>query len=170
MLQPSSMSSRSAKIFEVMDISDSSAINDLEKHGLSSYLSEKVVHYTGGKFVYLNKCKVLHDTYMKLYQEISDDLLYEKFWDDIFVEKLNNQKHEIKKTKPISGILLTELTKVGEIALSDLQEINSHFNEKWEVDDVILKLIRANVLRFMNSKDLLHNNIIYRSSGIVQCK
>ena len=37
----------------------------------------------------------------------------------------------------------------GEIALSDLydnQEINSHFNDKWEVDDVILKLIRANVL------------------------
>ena len=53
MLQQSSTSSRSAKIFEVMDISDSSAFNDLEKHGLSSYLSEKVVHYTGGRFVYL---------------------------------------------------------------------------------------------------------------------
>ena len=113
MLQQSSMSSRSAKVFEVMDISDISAINDLEEHGLSSYLSKKVVHYTGGQFIYLNKCKVLCDGYKKVYQGISDDVLYEKFRDDVFVEKLNHQKHEIKKVKPISGILLTELTKKG---------------------------------------------------------
>ena len=53
------MSSRSVKIFKVMDISDRYASNDIKEHGLSSYLSKKVVHYTGRRFVYLNKCKVL---------------------------------------------------------------------------------------------------------------
>ena len=117
MIQHSSTSSRSVKIFEVMDISDSCAINDLKGHGLSSYLSERVVRYTGGRFVYLNKCKVLYDGYKKVYEGINDDILYEKFRDDIFIEKLNNQEHEIKKTKPLSGILLKELAKKGKSVL-----------------------------------------------------
>ena len=131
-LQQSSTSSRSSKIIKIADIPDSIAVNELTKGGLSNYLSNKVVGYAGGRFVYLRKWKILYKMYRKVYPGISDDVIYEYIKHDIYAKQLNDQQHEIEITKPISQQLLMKLTKQGEITPSYLhkktqqEEITSH--------------------------------------------
>ena len=147
LIQESSTSSRSIKVFEVLDIPDEIAIKDLEINGLSKVLSKMFVDYAGGRFVYLNGCKMLHAMYKGVHPGMDDNLLYKKIKEDLFLKKLNNQQCAIEKTKPTSQKLLTELSIQGEI-------IPSHFYGMCDIEKVIANLIGENVLRY-TSKGLI---------------
>ena len=50
-----------------------------------------------------------------MYPNITDDLMYEKLIEDVFLWKLNGQRLTIAQTKPISEALFNELSSKGEI-------------------------------------------------------
>ena len=107
--------SRSSKVLEVADIEDNDAVNFLMRNGLSKELCEKIVLYSGGRFVYLYKCMNLHQAYSRMYPNMTDDLMYERLIEDVFLWKLNGQKLTVTQTKAISEALFNELSSKGEI-------------------------------------------------------
>ena len=77
--------SRYSKLFEIMDISDKTAIEYLINHGLSKKLSIKLVSYVG-RFMYLINITHLHKMYRRVYPDVTDETLHKKLLKDMFPE------------------------------------------------------------------------------------
>ena len=140
--------SRSSKVLEVGDIEDKDAVNFLMRNGLSKKLSENIVAYSGGRFVYLYKCMNLYRAYSSMYPNMTDDLMYKKLMEDVFIWKLNGQKLTVTQTNPISEALFNELSSKGEIYPAEVMKSDN------TIAEVILKLVEANILRYTSKGSL----------------
>ena len=147
--------SRCSKVFEIIDISDKTAIEFLISHGLPSQLSTKLVSYVGGRFVYLLNIVDLHKMYRRVYPGVNDELVYKQLLGDLFSRKLAWQHLVVNTNKEKCAEILCVVSKQGELVPSAL--IATHDDnpsKKHELNEAISVLVDSNVLRYTKTGSL----------------
>jgi len=146
--------SRCSKIFEITDVSDEAAVNYLTKNGLSRELSNKLIEFVGGRFVYLISIINLHKMYKKVYPELNDEILFRNIKEDIFSRKLASQRWVINTIGKPSTDILHVVSKEGEAVPSELIAIGDSPERTIDINDAISTLVDINVLRYTNRGSL----------------
>lgn len=136
---------RAPKIFEIVDIEESLAIDYLKDHGLSENLSAMLIDYFGGRLIYMINSITLYKAYVKLGQR-DDAQLYEEI-KDLFARKLEAQHYAIEQKWPKSKELLAAITQKGIISPSVLLHMQGDEGKEL-MDETITHLVDANIIRY----------------------
>ena len=171
LLRSTSAFSRSAVIFEILDIDDEKGKEFLVKNKLPPGLAEKVVKYTGGRFIYLlDALDVYYHYKVKMNME-SDSItlkdeeeLEQEIKHHLYVRHAEEAYLEMCSVdRPSAKFLLKEMSSSHDQCVSLGEALDKIKDEKEiiHIRMVVKKLVEANVFRY-DTKGLLrfHNRII----------
>ena len=147
---------RAPKIFEVVDVDDSRAIEFLNGNGLPDRLSKMLIDYFGGRLIYMVGSITQYNFYVKLGMR-SDTEVYDKIISDLFARKLEYERYAISQKYPKSQYLLDAVSKDNVISPSVLLDAQRDREDRQLVDDTIAHLVDSNVLRYATNGLLTWN-------------
>ena len=154
-IQETSVVTRCNKFFEIGDVDDDIAINYLVQKGFPEKLSRKFVDYAGGRCIYLVNSEIHRYCAIERHPNIQDDEWYEMVIKEQFTWKLERQLVTLKLNEPYSSMLLSVLSKDGEITVGAMIQNEEMKNKENEgIKDAIANLVHENILRYTNINKL----------------